>query len=242
MACGQDPHDCETGVPESCSAECGNKWMPYWKACKGYIEEQFPASMGRKRQMNGGVTMFSDFADMCTETMYGSLYRCTGARKTPAFFPLSLEAPMRLTVCASNHADDYNNQALQALQGSCRVSPPAARRGLAPRNSPADLALACCARACEQARGQCRSRTHARTAASGYVLGRPPLAAPFPVGSLLVWMLDAAIHGVLQRVQTEGSGASHRPGRPRRICQQVPRHCEEISAGSGALRAMNVSC
>ena len=84
---GQDPHDCETGVPESCSAECGNKWMPYWKACKGYIEEQFPASMGRKRQKNGGATMFSDFADMCTETMYGSLYRCTGARKTPPFPP-----------------------------------------------------------------------------------------------------------------------------------------------------------
>ena len=84
---GQDPHDCETGVPESCSAECGNKWMPYWKACKGYMEEQFPASMGRKRQKNGGATMFSDFADMCTETMYGSLYRCTGAQD-PSFFPL----------------------------------------------------------------------------------------------------------------------------------------------------------
>jgi len=84
---GQDPHDCETGVPESCSAECGNKWMPYWKACKGYMEEQFPASMGRKRQKNGGATMFSDFADMCTETMYGSLYRCTGAQD-PSFPPL----------------------------------------------------------------------------------------------------------------------------------------------------------
>ena len=72
--------------------------MPYWKACKGYMEEQFPASMGRKRQKNGGATMFSDFADMCTETMYGSLYRCTGAQD-PSFPPFSLEASMRLTAC-----------------------------------------------------------------------------------------------------------------------------------------------
>jgi len=77
-ACCENAKDCETGVPEVCTEACAELWAPFFKVCQSYMETEFPASLNKMRpQAGGGLSIYSDFSEMCKTTQYGHLYRCT---------------------------------------------------------------------------------------------------------------------------------------------------------------------
>eukprot|EP01046_Picozoa_sp_COSAG06_P001848 COSAG06_NODE_62_length_27058_cov_17.867725_5_plen_977_part_00 len=51
-ACCDDAHNCEKGVPESCSEACAAIWAPYWKICSQYLAIEFPVSRSRRRTLH----------------------------------------------------------------------------------------------------------------------------------------------------------------------------------------------
>ena len=76
-ACCENAKDCETGVPEVCTEACAALWEPYYKVCQGYMEIEFPASLNKMRpQAGGGMSIYSDFSELCKAKQYGDVYRC----------------------------------------------------------------------------------------------------------------------------------------------------------------------
>eukprot|EP01051_Picozoa_sp_SAG22_P005645 SAG22_NODE_341_length_11992_cov_180.308753_6_plen_1303_part_00 len=126
--CGNRESICNGGVPERCDGDCAVVWMPFWKECSKYVDNNFRQFLG--------------FSAECERTQFGEIGTSSSARCSQQYWATGLQAVVAAccngdecsadgTYMPKTCQSDQCEAAIEELVTACHVSTMFNRRGVA---------------------------------------------------------------------------------------------------------------